>query len=99
MNDKYTNDYRDVGEMIMDCYKDIGESVYKGHDHNCAVFVDMRGDFELLRISSKKEKAQTMSAEEYQAAIVEAVNDAIEEIKKERINVVGNMINAENGEF
>ena len=99
MNDNSTHDMNDVDRIIFDYYNDIGESVFKGHDQSCKVFVDMRGDFKLLRICSNEDLNQKMTTVEYQTAVIEAVNDAIEEIKRERINIIGNVLNIENGEY
>ena len=99
MNNSYTNDLSDVDKVIFDSYKDIGESVYKGHDQDCAVFVDMRGDFKLMRISRNENLSRDLTVDEYEKSIIEAVNDAIEKIKQERIGIIGNILKVENGDF
>ena len=98
MKSRYAKDLYEADKLIIDNYNDIGEYTYKGTDPNNYVFIDMKGDYELLRIFTNRKLPKTISIEEYNQAVQAAINNAIKNIKKERIEVLENIFSIENGE-
>ena len=92
MNGNCVKGLDDTDRTIIENYKDISDCIYKGSDPNNYVFVDVRGDFELLRIFTSRDIPVTISIEEYNLAVKAAINDAIENIKEERIRVVDEIL-------
>ena len=98
MKSIYAKELYEADKIIIDNYNEIAEYTYKGTDPNNYVFIDMKGNYELLRIFTNRKLPKTLSIEEYNQAVKLAINNAIKNIKKERIEVIENIFNIENGD-
>ena len=98
MNDYCVKEFDETDRVIIENYKDIGDSIYKGSDPNNYIFVDMKGDFELLRIFASRDIPVTISVEEYNCAVLAAINDAIDSIKNDRVRILDEILSCKIGE-
>ena len=92
MNNQCVKEMDESDRLIIENYQDISDSIYKGSDPNNYVFVDVRGDFELLRIFVSRTLPVTLSVEEYNKAVQAAINDAVNNIKEERIQALNKIL-------
>lgn len=84
---------------ILSNYLEISDSIYKGSDRRNLIFVEMRGDYEILKIVANKRLSNDFSLKQYNDCLKAAINDAMHQIKSDRLRVLTTVFNFDNGEI
>lgn len=83
--DKVMDDIVSIDKRLRYEYDEINKTIFKGSDRNDLVTVDMTGNFSIEKITFNEEMKDV---EKMSDAVKEAVNNALENIKKTRIETV-----------
>lgn len=83
--DKVMEDIVSIDKRLRYEYDEINKTIFKGSDRNDLVTVDMTGNFCIEKITFNEEMKDV---EKMSDAVKEAFNNALENIKKTRIETV-----------
>lgn len=84
--DDLIDEIRELDQRLQDLYTEINETVYKSESSNGLVTIDLKGSFEVKRVSISD--SMNYSDEELEEAMKEAFNNALMKIKRERSEAI-----------
>ncbi len=93
--DNLINKLKVSDQEISAAYEDINATTFNGNSLKSKVYVKMKGNFELEDLSLPKD----IDSERLKDGLIEAINDAVKRIKKDRKEVVKKILNKDWSEF
>ena len=93
--DNLINKLKVIDQEISAAYEDINATTFNGNSLKSKVYVKMKGNFELEDLSLPK----YIDSERLKDGLIEAINDAVKRIKKDRKEVVKKILNKDWSEF
>ena len=93
--DNLINKLKVSDQEISAAYEDINATTFNGNSPKSKVYVKMKGNFELEDLSLPKD----IDRERLKDGLIEAINDAVKRIKKDRKEVVKKILNKDWSEF
>ena len=93
--DNLINKLKVSDQEIRAAYEEINSTTFNGNSLKSKVYVKMKGNFELEDLSLPKD----IDSERLKDGLIEAINDAVKRIKKDRKEVVKKILNKDWSEF
>ncbi len=93
--DSFIDRVKNSDQAITMAYEELNATTFKGSSKEMKISVKMRGNFELEDFQNP----ENLEGEKLKQALIEAVNDAIDHIKKDRHKIARKIIENEWSDF